>query len=323
MRTLFRRYLIRFLLLLIPAMLSAANVSSKITDRLGRPVTNALVDIHWLKTVSQDHVIKVDLVKLISDGHGLVKGKYDEKSIPSGEDVWVEISKTGYNGYSTTGLRREFVLEREFGKADLLRIAALKGIEQVNELRELLAGEFEDPEQSRSELVFVNEQELRPGLRSLVADSKVGATAGELLAFIGLPEDLRLFLPHAPAAKRKLFEDRWAYGVVSALLEPTTDLEWAFLRSCAMNERDDRWVETGAIRTLKLIASSRSKGILMEVERRSKGTSTSVGSAMRYIDSSPAPLSDANLIEAARKAAQVITIGKCQRSLKLTHLGSK
>ena len=125
-----RRYaLLAVLLLLVvrPTMLCAADVTAKVIDRLGRPVTNAVVDIHWLKSVSKDDVRKIDLVKLVSDGNGIVKGTYDETSVPKGEDIWVEVSKAGYSGYSTTGLRPEFVLEREFGAADVRRIASLEG----------------------------------------------------------------------------------------------------------------------------------------------------------------------------------------------------
>src|SRR5438445_11693036 len=93
------------LLLVRPAMLRAADVSAKVIDRLGRPVTNAVVDIHWLKSVSESHVRRVGLVKLVSDRNGIVRGVYDETSIPSGKEIWVDVSKDGYSGYSTTGLQ--------------------------------------------------------------------------------------------------------------------------------------------------------------------------------------------------------------------------
>jgi hypothetical protein len=119
----------------------AADVTAKVIDRLGRPVDSAGIDIHWLKSMSKDDVRKIDLVKLVSDRDGIVKGTYDATSIPKGEDIWVDVSKAGYSGYSTTGLRPEFVLDREFGAADVRRIATLQGEAQINELRELLATE--------------------------------------------------------------------------------------------------------------------------------------------------------------------------------------
>jgi hypothetical protein len=250
-----------------PAAVSAADVSAKVVDRLGRPVTNALVDIHWLKSVSKGDVRRIALVKLVSDRNGIVKGTYDETSVPSGEDIWVEVSKDGYSGYDKPGLRPEFVLERNFDAADVRRIATLDGKAQVNELRELLAGNFnfEHFGEGLDELVFVQEHRFRPALRALISDPRVGTAAGQLLAFIGLPDDVRLFVDHAPPPKKELLEDRWAYGVVCALLAPTTEKEWAFLVSCALNKYDDLWVEAGAIQTLKLIASPRSKQILIEV----------------------------------------------------------
>jgi hypothetical protein len=307
------RYLAVLLLLASrPATLCAADVSAKVIDRLGRPVTNAVVDIHWLKSVSEHDVRKVGLVKLVSDRGGIVKRTYDETSIPGGEDIWVEVSKTGYSSYSTTGLRPELVLEREFGAADVRRIATLDEEAQVNELRELLAGDFDDSGPGLNELVFVQEHKFRPALRALIADAKVGTAAGQLLAFIGVPDDVRLFVNHAPPPKRELFEDRWAYGVVCALLEPATEKEWAFLRNCAINEYDDLWVDAGAIRTLKLIASPKSKQVLKEVAENNRDRADSVEDAIKYIESTPASLSDEDIVIAGKRVAQAIRIGKWQ-----------
>jgi hypothetical protein len=301
-----------FLLVAPPMIVCSVEVTAKVTDRLGRPVTNAVVDIHWLKSVSKDHVRKIDLAKLVSDRNGIIKGTYDETAVPKGEDIWVEVSKAGFSGYSTTGLREEFVLEREFGAADVPRIANLGGQAQINELRELLGGDFENSGSGLNELVFTQEHKFRPGLRALVGDLKVGTAAGQLLAFIGVPDDVRLFLEHAPPPKRELFEDRWAYGVVCALLEPTTKREWTFLLKCAMNDYDDSWVDAGAISTLKLIASPKSKQVLKEAGRTNKDRAASIEAAIKYIESGPAPLSDEDIVAAGRKVAQGIKIGRWQ-----------
>ncbi|MBE0540658.1 MAG: hypothetical protein IH623_04645 [Verrucomicrobia bacterium] len=278
-------------------------------DRLGRPVTNAIVNIHWLESVSKDDVREVGLVKLTADSNGIVKGTYDETTIPPDEDIWVEVSKDGYSGYSTTGLQPEFVLKREFRAADLHRIATLGGAVQIAELRELLAGDFDRSGDRMDELVFVQEHRFRPALRALLPDTKVGTAAGLLLAFIGVPEDVRLVVAHAPPPKRELFEDRWAYSVACALLEPATEKEWAFLRNCAINEYEDLWVDAGGINSLKLIASSRSREILQEVEKLNSYRADYVKYAMQYIESKPPALADKDLVAAGKRVAQAIKIG--------------
>jgi len=303
-------YVLALLLLPVqPATVSAADVSAKVIDRLGHPVINAVVDIHWLNSVLENDVLRVGLVKLVSDRNGIVKGTYDEASISSYEDILAEVSKDGYSGYSTPGLRPEYVMRRKFGAADVRRIAALDGKAQVNELRELLAGDFDDSGEGLNELVFVQEHRFRPALRALVPDAKVGTDACQLLAFIGVPEDVRFVVDNVPSPKGELFDNRWAYGVVCALLEPSTEKEWAFLRSCALNEYDDRWVDAGAIITLKLIASPRSQQILREAKKANNYRKDYIEKAIRYIESAPPSLSDEDIIAAAKKVAQAIKIG--------------
>jgi hypothetical protein len=304
--------LLLFFISVRTATVSAANVSARVIDGLGHPVHNAVVDIHWLKVVSKSDVRRIALVKLVSDRNGIVRGTYDETTVPAGENIWVEVSKAGYSGYRTTGLQPEFVLKREFGAADVRRIAALKGEAQVAELRELLAAHFDDSGEPLHALVFVQEQRFRPALRALIKDPKVGTAAGQLLAFIGVPDDVRLVLDHAPPAKGEPFENRWAYGVACALLEPTTEKEWAFLRNCALNTYNDRWVDAGAIQTLKLIASPRSQQILREAGKTNKDRANYIGKALRYIESAPPPLSDEDLIAAGKKVAQAVRIGNWQ-----------
>jgi hypothetical protein len=175
-------------------------------------------------------------------------------------------------------------------------------------LREVLAGEFEGEDLERR--VSLKEGRFRPALRRLVEDPKVAKQAIQLLAFIGVPDDLRWVVRHAPSPKRELFEDRWAYGVVSALVEPSTEQEWSFLRKCALTEYDDLWVDAGAIQTLKLIASPRCLKILDEVRSGNEDRANLVTNAIQYIRSNPAPLSDQNLIALGKRVAQVIRIGK-------------
>jgi hypothetical protein len=49
-----------------------------------------------------------------------------------------------------------------------------------------------------------------------------------------------------------IFGDRWRYAVATSLVSPDDEDEWSFLRRCALNEFNDRWVDAGAIQTLKL-----------------------------------------------------------------------
>ena len=308
--------LIVILLSACPKTATGTDVSSKVIDRLGRPVTNAAVNIYWLKSVTKGDVREVSLVKLISDRNGIVKGSYEEKSIPVGEDIWVKLFKDGYSGYTSTGLAPEFVLEREFGDSHVRRIAALKGQAQISELRELLAGRFDDSDHDLNELIFVEEHLFRPALRALVTDPKIGMEAGQILAFIGVPEDVRLVVDNAPPPKKELFKDRWAYHVVSALLEPTTEKEWAFLRGCAMDAYEDAWVDAGAIVALKLIASPRSQQLLRDVGKINVDRADSIKSAIQYIESAPPRLTDEDIIAAGKKVAQAIKIGKWQGNKK-------
>jgi hypothetical protein len=181
----------------------------------------------------------------------------------------------------------------------------------------MLAGRLEEKsEGSLDELVFFHEKQLRPALRALVEDSKVGRGVIGLLAFIGQPEDLRLVVEHAPKPKRKLFEDRWAYGAVTALLEPATEQEWFFLEKCAAGQYDDLWVDAGAIQTLKLIASPKSSATLQKVIKKNPDRSRSIQAALDYIESNPHALADKDLAEAGKKVAKAIRIGDWQENKK-------
>src|SRR4051794_27910815 len=99
MHTPYRKLTILLLLFVRPFMLCATDVNSKVIDGLGQPVPNALVDIHWLKTVSKGDVRKVDLVKIVSDRNGVVTGRFKETSIPPGQRIYVWITRVGYTGY--------------------------------------------------------------------------------------------------------------------------------------------------------------------------------------------------------------------------------
>ncbi|MEW6307102.1 MAG: hypothetical protein AB1705_26865, partial [Verrucomicrobiota bacterium] len=247
----------------------AAEFKAKVVDGAGRPLANAILDVELTERGVDGKIIHVQRLKLVSDQRGLVKGTYEEKKI-STEDIRVYISKAGYENYST-GLGDEYILKRSFGPRDVRRIARLSGEAQKAELKELLVGDYESQrkEEDLFELTFLYYPELRSALLALLADPTARGNATQLLSFVAVPDDLRLVIQHAAApSKDGLFANRWAYAVVSALLDPVMEEEWAFLKKCALGEYDDRWVDSGAIRSLRLMASPRSREILDEVGRK-------------------------------------------------------
>jgi hypothetical protein len=300
--------------LLLAGSLSGAEFTSKVVDGLGRPVAEADFHVRIPKTIPNSERHGMERLELRTDAKGIVSGRYDEKSIPNDESVYIYVAKKGYESYSTE-LRAEYVLREEFSGKDVRGILRLREKAQRNAMKRLLAGRFEPDykhgeNESLSKLAFDYEHGLRPPLRSLVSDSQVGVEAARLLAFIGDPEDLRLVIRRAPEPKKELFEDRWAYDVASALLEPATDREWAFLKKCAANEFDDGWVDFGAIQSLRLIASPRSVQILKEVQPKNSGREETIEEAIRYVQGNPAQLSDEDLMEARNKVAKAIKIGR-------------
>ena len=205
---------------------------------------------------------------------------------------------------------------------DVARVASLEGAAQQRALAALLA----DPRHYSEDSLFYYEAQLRQSLRALLRDQEVGERASGLLSFIGEPDDLRLIVQLAPpAGTDRLFANRWAYDVVCALLEPGSDEEWAFLRKAALNEYNDRWVDYGAIQTLKLIASPRSREILEEARQHNEQRAKMIAGALEYIDSHPPALVDENLEALAERVARAIGIGDWQgnRAPRFNQAGDK
>jgi hypothetical protein len=161
------------------------------------------------------------------------------------------------------------------------RVANLDGEPQRTALREILAGLQVTREVP--DTVFYYEARLRDPLRALISDPKVGESAVRLLALIGVSEDLELIVQLPPPAREGLPQNRWAYYVACALLEPSSEEEWAFLRKAALNEFNDGWVDAGAIQTLRLIASPRSQQILDEAHNGNLRRTKSIARALDYI----------------------------------------
>ena len=70
------------------------------------------------------------------------------------------------------------------------------------------------------------------------------------------------------------------------------------------------WVDAGAVTTLKLIASPRSKQVLKDVGEKNKDRADSVQNAIKYIEAGPASLADEDLVTVGKRVAQAIKIGK-------------
>jgi hypothetical protein len=194
----------------------------------------------------------------------------------------------------------------QVSEEDVRRVSLLHGLAQRTALRKLLVA---DAEGTYLEF-FLYEGRLTRSLRSLLQDEKVGNQARWLITLVGDQEDLKFVVETAPAHwQRAPLKTRWGYDVVCALLEPTSESEWAILRNAASGEFDDRWVDWGAIQTLKLIASPRSRQILEEARQRNEFRAKSIDKAIEYIEMNPPPFNGRNLKELAGRVAETIKIG--------------
>jgi hypothetical protein len=188
-----------FLLCMGSKTILAAEFSIKVVDVFGRPVADAKLCIYYGIQSALSHWNQQTCEKeFISDSHGIAKLTDDGLSYAT-----IHIFKNGYIGYMM-GLQPEYVLKRLISPADVQRVAALNGTVQIDELRELLAGDFHNPNEHLFQTVFAQEDKLRPGLRTLITDAKVWKTASHLLSYIGVPEDIKLIVEHAatPANSR-------------------------------------------------------------------------------------------------------------------------
>jgi hypothetical protein len=299
-----------------PAPAIASSFTSQVKDGLDRPVAGVTLQIYWLKEESKTNLLQIDLAKAVSDTNGMFRGSFDEKTVPKGENIWLDIGKEGYEGYSQTvdaEIRKEFVVRKVSKPEEMQRIVKLTGQTQVEALREFLGGRCEN-EDGEADFWFIHESEFRESLRKLVPDPHVWQEATAALATIGVPEDIKFIVQHANGTvdKDEAFTNRWAYPVVSSLLSPSSEEEWAFLKRCAENGFDDLWVDFAGIKSLKLIASPKSLEILKEAEGKNLYRKKAIQRAIQYIESKPPPLEDEDLVTAARKVAETLQIGKWQ-----------
>jgi hypothetical protein len=287
---------------------SGAEFSVQINDGLNRPVPGVTVEVYRIQKSADGQEQRIELGRARSDSNGIARSLYDKSSIPTNETFSVALSKDGYAGY-TAGPGVDYMLKRLFHAADVTRILKLPMDEQRHELRELLAGEMDPAGPPLNELVFAQASRARPALRWLLDDPQVGPQAGELLAFIGYPDDVRLLIQFAPEPDGEPAVNRWTYAVTSALLQPSSEREWSFLKRCAADNYGDHWVDTAAIRSLRLIASTRSLEILQDAQKLNPYRTNEIDSAISYISSKPAPATGKDAATAAERLAQALGTG--------------
>jgi len=186
---------------------------------------------------------------------------------------------------------------------DVIRIAGMKGKSQRKELRQFLMNLGHS---GAYDAIFTYEDRLRPALRALVQDSKAGMMAERFLADLGEPEDLRFIIQHPPRWRSRLAANRWDYFVACSLIDANSDEEWSFLRDCAFHR--NRWAENGAIQTLKLIATPKSRELLEEAANHGQfpADSSSFAYAVAYIDSHPPALEGPDLESLAPRVEQAL-----------------
>jgi hypothetical protein len=290
-----------FLFVVIPR-LYASELSAQIVDGLNRPIPGVQVEISCMSSKQQETSLRFK-----SDENGMVHGTYDAALCTP---LSTSVEKQGYESY-VSGFRSRYVLKRLFSAQDIARIVKSDESTQLRDLRERLAGTFSGlyGQNEFADSVFYYEARLRHALRTLASDPQVTERARDLLSLIAVSEDLHLIMQLAPPAPSPGFPERWRYAVATALVSPDGEDEWSFLRKCALNEFADRWVDSGAIQTLKLTGSSRSQSILEEVQQKNQMRARQITSALSYVKSNPGSLADSDLEALAKRVAEAMKIG--------------
>ncbi|HTD45009.1 MAG TPA: hypothetical protein VK687_12545 [Bryobacteraceae bacterium] len=286
-------------------------------DNVGNPVTGAHIVAYCNESRPDGTYRRVrGLFALNSGPNGIVSGTYKQPKAGCEKSVRLHVDKEGYGSSHYDEFRPLYVVRRKVHADDLHRIVQLSGADFNVEMRNMLTSDVDGPFQ---ELVFYYEDRLRQALRSLAEDPEAGIPARSLLAFIGVPEDLRLVARlGSPKGPNFAFAYVWLYGVTCSLLEPSSEAEWSLLRRSALGEYNEYGVTRGAIQSLMLIASPRSREILEEVQsHNSLRTDNSFGTkmiarltadAIEYIQSDPPPLRDQGLEELGHRVARALRI---------------
>lgn len=103
------------------------------------------------------------------------------------------------------------------------------------------------------------EGRLRAFLRGLLRDEEFEGRAWTLLCLIGNPADLSLLSRDSRAQKAD-----WLESLASSFFQPSSELQWRLLRRAATQQWEGARPDWQAIRTLRLMESSRADGILQE-----------------------------------------------------------
>jgi hypothetical protein len=284
-----------FLIVIVTPVLGA-DFTLRTVDGLNGPISGVKVEV---SCVSGDQSTSL---LFESDQNGMVYGTYDAALCAP---RMLSVTKDGYSSY-LSGFRGQYVLRRQSEVSEVERIANLQGEAQLRGLREVLAG----ANRFMGKL-FYYEDRLRPALRTLALDPDVAEPARDLLSLIGVPEDLHLLVRLASPQKPSMiaFPERWRYQVATALVNPDNEDEWSFLRRCASNEFSDRWVDAGAIQTLRVTGASRSQEILGEAQIKNSYRASMITKSRDNIKSNPVPLEGPELEELARHVAQALKLG--------------
>jgi len=281
----------------------------QVDDGLGRPLPGANVMVFLPTKSTNGEENRVVLGTATSQSNGIARGRYNRAAVPFGESFMVELGKRGY-ATIIAGPQVTYQLPRIFTASDVAQLAKLDGFAQREPLTELLAGEINSTNQSLDEMLFANATRFKLTLRALAGTGPgVGRKAAEVIALIADPDEVRLLLGPNMTPNGDSAVNRWAYAVASSLLAPTTEREWSFLKSCAMGDFGDRWVDTAGIRSLRLIASPRSRQMLEEIREINPARSNEIASAILYINSKPATIEDASLTKAAGKLSAALDSG--------------
>ena len=187
-------------------------------------------------------------------------------------------------------------------------ILTLTGDDFKQGLRELLAGQEADSQLKLGHLektAFQWEARFRPVLLAFVNDPLVTGRVREVLALIGMPEDLRMITSLAlPSLNAPVYHPCLAC-IAAELVRPDDDSEWSFLRDCVINASREGGVEIVAIQSLKLNGSPRSEAILQVAKRKNPDWSV-VQDALAYVRSKPVPLEGPSLTALAKRVAPLL-----------------
>ena len=288
----------------------AGEFSIRVVDGTAQPVSG----VSCVVTSGEDSVFS-----RVSDTNGYVKGALGAIQGRGGE-LFVEFHKVGYQDYSASfnSRVRLYTLKRIYGPDDIAQAAGLCRKEQRDALMAILRNAFEpNPEKSSSleEVVFQSADDLRPALRRLLLDPIVKKRVCNILAFVGYPEDIQEIVHTVRLAKVSTTDAHWAYCLVAALLEPSSQRDWTLLRKCAANDFDNRWFEAGAIQSLQLISTAQSLEILEQIHERNRRYHDHVAQAFDYVKSHPMSENRGrDLVGAAERVAKQIHIGHWMRN---------